>query len=102
MSQKREFAPVPDFVQKMAEKAPGGSAVVNPDPVTKTTDHVTTVTEARPMFRVKPSTEKMSVNVPKDLYEQLREYMKLTDIPMSEVMVEGTRRELARRKKEGI
>ncbi|MFP3556455.1 hypothetical protein SB861_37930 [Paraburkholderia sp. SIMBA_049] len=96
MSQKREFAPVPDFVQKMAEKAPGGNAVAN------TTDHVTTVTEARPMFRVKPSTEKMSVNVPKDLYEQLREYMKLTDIPMSEVMVEGTRRELARRKKEEI
>ncbi|WP_250519511.1 hypothetical protein [Caballeronia sp. NCTM1] len=57
--------------------------------------------EVRPMFREKPSTEKMSVNMPKDLYEALRAYMKLTDISMSEVIVEGARRELARRKRGG-
>jgi hypothetical protein len=63
---------------------------------------VTPVRDARPMFRERDATQKMTVNMPKDLYEELRAYMKLTDVPMSEVLVEGARRELARlRKQEG-
>jgi hypothetical protein len=55
----------------------------------------------RPVFREREATQKMTVNMPKGLYEELRAYMKLTDIPMSDVLVEGARRELARLKKEG-
>jgi hypothetical protein len=58
--------------------------------------------DARPIFREREATQKMTVNMPKDLYEELRAYMKLTDVPMSDVLVEGARRELARlRKQEG-
>jgi hypothetical protein len=63
--------------------------------------NVATVREARPMFREREATQKMTVNMPKDLYEELRAYMKLTDVPMSDVLVEGARRELARLRKQG-
>jgi hypothetical protein len=75
--------------------ASGATSITAPNPEERAPD------EARPMFREKPPSEKMSVNMPKDLYEALRAYMKLTDIPMSEVIVEGARRELARRKRGG-
>jgi hypothetical protein len=80
------------FVSSNSHPAP-----VKPDPAPQAEQGA----EVRPMFREKPSTEKMSVNMPKDLYEALRAYMKLTDVPMSEVIVEGARRELARRKRGG-
>jgi hypothetical protein len=56
----------------------------------------------RPGFKEREAMQKMTVNMPKDLYEELRVHMKLTDMPMSVVLVEGARRELARlRKQEG-
>jgi hypothetical protein len=57
--------------------------------------------EARPVFREREAFQKMTVNMPKSLYEELRAYMKLTDVPMSDVLVEGARRELARLRKQG-
>jgi hypothetical protein len=57
--------------------------------------------EAAPTFRERDSTQRMAVNMPKSLYEELRAFMKLTDTPMSELLVEGARRELARRKQGG-
>jgi hypothetical protein len=57
--------------------------------------------EARPLFRERETFQKMTVNMPKALYEELRAYMKLTDVPMSDVLVEGARRELARLRKQG-
>lgn len=57
--------------------------------------------EAQPAFRERNSTQRMAVNMPKDLYEEMRAFMKLTDTPMSELLVEGARRELARRKQGG-
>ena len=57
--------------------------------------------EAKPIFRERNSTQRMAVNMPKDLYEELRAFMKLTDIPMSDILVDGARRELARRKRGG-
>lgn len=59
------------------------------------------VRDARPVFRERDAMQKMSVNMPKDLYEELRAHMKLTDVPMSDVLVEGARRELARLRKQG-
>jgi hypothetical protein len=41
--------------------------------------------EARPLFRERETFQKMTVNMPKALYEELRAYMKLTDVPMSDV-----------------
>jgi hypothetical protein len=58
--------------------------------------------EAQPTFRERDSTQRMAVNMPKSLYEELRAFMKLTDTPMSDLLVEGARRELARRKQGGI
>jgi hypothetical protein len=55
--------------------------------------------EAQPTFRERDSTQRMAVNMPKSLYEELRAFMKLTDTPMSDLLVEGARRELARRKR---
>jgi hypothetical protein len=55
----------------------------------------------RPEFREREATQKMTVNMPKGLYEELRVYMKLHDVPMSDVLVEGARRELARLRKQG-
>lgn len=57
--------------------------------------------ESQPAFRERNSTQRMAVNMPKDLYEEMRAFMKLTDTPMSELLVEGARRELARRKQGG-
>jgi hypothetical protein len=102
MSAKREFAAVPDFVQKMAENAPGGATVA--PKVVEAPLSAERVLEprqdTRPMFREREATQKMTVNMPKGLYEELRAFMKLTDIPMSDVLVEGARRELARLKRQ--
>ncbi|HDR9165898.1 TPA: hypothetical protein QDB28_006379 [Burkholderia vietnamiensis] len=48
---------------------------------------------------VKEATQTMSLKVPKSLYDDMRDFAKLTDIPMSHVLVEGARAELARLKK---
>jgi predicted GIY-YIG superfamily endonuclease len=45
------------------------------------------------------ATQKMSINVPKDFYDELRAHMKLTDTPMSDILIDGARRELDRLKK---
>lgn len=41
----------------------------------------------------------MSLKVPKSFYEELRTFKKLSDIDMTEVMIEGGRKELAALKK---
>jgi hypothetical protein len=38
--------------------------------------------------------------MPKDVYDRLRDFWKLTDIPMTDVIVQGTIKELARLSKE--
>jgi hypothetical protein len=73
---------IPDSIERMAREAAGEAP------------------PARPKFPVKDSTKTMSVNMPKAVYDQLREFMKLTDIAMSEVIVAGTIAELARLKKQ--
>ena len=99
MSTKRSFAAVPDFVAKMAAEAPGGDVIAPPEsqPAAQLEP---TQPAPRPVFREREATQRMTVNVPKDLYEELRAYMKLTDVPMSEVLIDGVRRELARLKKQ--
>jgi hypothetical protein len=96
MNAKREFAAVPDFLQNMAEKTPGGQALsaAAPEPKEKTEVEV----YGQPVFRERPAFQKMSVNMPKDLYEELRAYMKITDVSMSDVVINGARRELKRLK----
>jgi hypothetical protein len=105
MNTKRTFAGVPDAIAKMAAEAPGGSAAMPaPEtmPATRTAEpQAASDLLARPMFREREATQKMTVNMPKGLYEELRAYMKLTDTPMSDVLVEGARRELARLRKDG-
>lgn len=92
MNAKRSFAPVPDFVAKMAADAPGATPENAPAQAPQ---------PAAPAFKlpVKASTKSMSVNMPKEVYDELRDYWKLTDVPMTDVIVAGTIAELARRKK---
>jgi hypothetical protein len=47
-----------------------------------------------------PPTRPANVRIPVDLHEELRQFWKDTDIPMSEVMIEGTRERLAKLKKQ--
>lgn len=123
MAEKRTFAPVPDFMAEMAAKTPGGKPIEtapesstlvtgvtgdtnspvapNPVPAPVSVPVPMQLQEARPLFREREAFQKMSLNMPKGLYEELRTYMKLTDIPMSDIIVEATRRELARLKKLG-
>lgn len=89
---KKTFAEVPASIARMAAEAPGGELSSTLAPV------VQDVQLAAPVFRERDATQKMTVNMPKDLYEELRAYMKLSDVPMSDILVEGARRELARRK----
>jgi hypothetical protein len=96
MSMKRSFAsvPMPDVVAKLAAEAPGGEVIDTHNQPAPQPAH-------SPVFREREATQKMTVNMPKGLYEELRAFMKLTDIPMSDVLVEGAKRELARLKKLG-
>jgi hypothetical protein len=102
MSTKRSFAsvPMPDVVAKLAAEAPGGEAVIQPSTPAPVQQPIHEPAQ-RPVFREREATQKMTVNMPKGLYEELRAFMKLTDIPMSDVLVEGAKRELARMKKLG-
>ena len=107
MNAKREFAATPeatatpDFLQNMASKAAGPHAAAQPPQAAKQIEQEQEGREARPIFRERESTQRMTVNMPKGLYEEMRAYMKLTDIPMSEILIDGARRELARLKKQG-
>lgn len=103
---KRSFAGVPAFVQEMAQQTPGGSGTsVSETPMAPAVPSPPLaqheVQEAHPIFKERDATQKMTVNMPKDLYEELRAYMKLTDTPMSDLLVEGARKELALRKRSG-
>lgn len=89
-TQKRSFAAVPDFITKLANETPGQEEQL---PSLAPTHEVQA---SAPVFRERDATQKMTVNMPKQLYEQLRAYMKLTDVPMSDILVEGARRELER------
>lgn len=89
MNAKRSFAPVPSVIAEMAANAPGGTAAQPQE----------APAAAPRKLPVKDSTKAMSVNMPKGIYDQLRDFWKLTDIPMTQVMVDGTIAELARLKK---
>lgn len=47
-----------------------------------------------------PPTRPANVRIPEALHEELRQFWKDTDIPMSEVIIEGTRQRLAELKKQ--
>lgn len=106
MTAKRSFAsvPMPDVVAKLASEAPGGAemlpATSRPTEGAGPAAGAPAAPDQRAMFREREAMQKMTVNMPKGLYEELRAFMKLTDIPMSDVLVEGARRELARLKKQ--
>jgi hypothetical protein len=54
----------------------------------------------QPVFpRRKEPTQTMNLRVPLSLFTELREFMRKSEIPMTEVMVEGARKELAALKK---
>ena len=98
MSTKPQFAPIPASLAKMVAETPEGiAASQSPAPTP-----VVPAQEAKPLFREKEAFQKMSINMPKALYEDLRAYMKMTDIPMSDVIVEGAHQQLARLKKQGM
>jgi hypothetical protein len=54
---------------------------------------------ARPVFPRRDAKQTVNLRMPKDLYDEMRDFWRMTDIPMTEVMVAGTRAELARLKK---
>ena len=108
MSSKTEkgFAPVPNVLMELAAAAPGGAAYTptNPPKEAAPTKEVVGEGEATQQempfaFPTREASQKMSLNVPMKLYEDLRIYSKLTDVAMSEVIIAGTRAELERRKK---
>ncbi|HDR9259602.1 TPA: hypothetical protein QDB21_005624 [Burkholderia vietnamiensis] len=109
MSATKTFAPVPvpDAIAKMAAAAPGGAAVQpQPAQAAPAQDVAAAPVEqpapaATPALKlpVREASQTMSLKVPKSLYDELRNFAKLTDIPMSEVLVEGARKELASLKK---
>jgi hypothetical protein len=112
MNTKRHgFAPVPDAIARMAEAAPGGSQHVpsantqaeanKPHEAPENASAVLSSTGFR--LPVREPSQSMHLKVPKSLYDDLRNFMKLTDISMTEVMVEGARKELAAlRRKHGL
>lgn len=82
MSKPEAFSGVPDVIERMAREAAGEAS--HP-----------------PMaLPVKEATKTMSLNVPKPFYDDLRNFMKLTDITMTDVLVAGGRKELERLKKQ--
>lgn len=82
MEKPEPFNAVPDAIERMAREAAGD----RPQP--------------RRALPVKEATKTMSLNVPKPLYDDLRNFMKLTDITMTDVLVAGGRKELERLKKQ--
>jgi hypothetical protein len=85
MTKPAAFSAVPDAIERMAREAAGESEAP---------------TQGGRKLPVKASTKAMSVNMPKDVYDRLRDFWKLTDIPMTDVIVQGTIKELARLSKE--
>lgn len=81
MPKSEGFSAVPDAIQRMAQEAAGEA----PQP--------------RMALPVKEATKTMSLNVPKALYDDLRNFMKMTDITMTDVLVAGGRKELEHLKK---
>jgi hypothetical protein len=104
MTAKRSFAGVPampDFITKLASEAPGGdrAPVAAPQPpVDPVVPPEAVETAYRPMLPQREASQPMSIKVPKVLYDELRDFSKRTDIAMTEVLVEGGRKELARLK----
>jgi hypothetical protein len=118
MNAAKSFAPVPvpDAIARMAAAAPGGAAVVQQpeqqpeqpqQPAAESAVIEQPAAEAAPAVApgtpfklpVKDATQTMSLKMPKALYDELRNFKKLTDIDMSVVLVDGARKELARLKK---
>lgn len=104
MNTKRHgFAPVPDAIARMAEAAPGGSQHVPNANVPAEPSKPTEAPQTGFRLPVREPSQSMHLKVPKALYDDLRNFAKLTDISMTEVMVEGARKELAAlRRKHGL
>lgn len=110
---KRGFAPTPGFLENMAAAAPGGEAhqPTNPPAAAEAPKAAPAAAPAAPQapaaesapaairLPVREASQTMSLKCPKSLYDELRDFMKLTDIPMTQVMVDGARKELALLKK---
>jgi hypothetical protein len=112
---KSTFSSIPPGIESMARAAPGGtealgSSQATPEqppapsqPVTNTT-RATGQPEAaqveHPTFPVRrQASQAVNLRAPLALYEEIRQFSKLSDIPITEIFVEGARRELARLKK---
>jgi hypothetical protein len=104
---KPKFAgvPIPSGIESMARRAPGGAEVLEAptEGLTRAPDSVTPSAPPepaqQPMFPRREAKQNMNLRMPKSLYDEMRDFMKLTDIPMTEILVEGARNELARLKK---
>lgn len=104
---KPTFAGVPADLERMARAAPGGAEVLGPataptaapQPLAGPVVPPEAVeSPQRPALPRREASQTMSIKVPKALYDELRDFWKRTDIPMTEVLVEGGKRELARLK----
>jgi hypothetical protein len=76
-------------------KAPEPAAPVAKPPVAAVPAPVPQIPSRRA-----PPTRPANVRIPEALHEELRQFWKDTDIPMSEVIIEGTRQRLAELKKQ--
>jgi hypothetical protein len=116
-STKRRFHDPMDFVRGAGQppsepQSVSGSEVPPPAPVKVVEPPVVIpakpdVTVAPPQVPVPqipsrraPPTRPANVRIPEALHEELRQFWKDTDIPMSEVIIEGTRQRLAELKKQ--
>jgi hypothetical protein len=93
------FAPIPDVVQQLADEAARRSNVPTSTELSPQVEQPAVEVPAPFQFPEKEATQTMSFKVPKTLYEDLRAFKKRTDIDMSDVVVEGARKELAALKK---
>ena len=91
----------PDVIKDLASTAPGGPAHVPTHPPQEEAGEDAGGQLEMPFaFPVKETTQKLSIEFPQRLYEELRIYKKLTDVNMIEVITAGTRAELSRRMKQ--
>lgn len=111
---KRGFHSPMDFVRGAEEPPPSPQPAVEPAndvaaglakpaavPVAKQPSAAVAPQAQAPLIpsRRRPPTRPSNVRIPETLHEELRQFMKDTDIPMTEVIIEGTRQRLAELKK---
>ena len=86
--QKKGFRDPMDFVRGAASEQ--GAQAEESKPIDETT---------KPTFPRREAKQTVNMRMPKDLYDELRDFWRMTDISMTSVIVEGARKELAALKK---